>query len=652
MPPTAIAFGSPSPKLGSLSDEEFLKQIAWGADAPKQLKSSAAAADVAGFSAHLCKNLAAARGGDSSKKALSKLRFPTDVFWSQHAFDESPRTDELFDICQTLAGNLERSAPKNVKKRARVGKKKHTKSSARAEWQKTFARIEGWLAGAGNQSPIAPLELLVLLELLDRLSGLPGDTCLFKLWRIALSASIELAAQRGAAEEGDTAEDQRLLVEGELPWKAGLLFSAVRGAGKLGSSGNRVLDQQLLDMTDTDGTPNADLLERMSFWLAPLVRAEEWANRYETTLWDDDSADRFEQLLEAGCSFCRTDGRLALSNGFRHDVVGLLASGSRLAGWKKKSLPLRYVMDVARESKKHKRPSRKTHVRPAISTKKSSFPVRQSDWARLACLRNHWAVNADTLVVAHHGAKPQIDLTILGTPVLSGVWDIDVHVDGKALPFDAESEWDCSCWFSDRDADYLEIQLSFDDGSLIDRQLLLSRRDHFLVMADVITNSAGARIEYSSSLPVIDGVRIKQDRLSRECTLKAAGTPARIFPAALDADRIMSANGSFGEQAGQLRLEQKGVGGLYAPLVIDWAPHRSRSYAEWRTLTITEQGRAVTADSAAGHRLRIGDHQLFIYRKLQESDELRACLGFHTSNESVIGTFDSGGDVEALLIVE
>ena len=103
--------------------------------------------------------------------------------------------------------------------------------------------------------------------------------------------------------------------------------------------------------------------------------------------------------------------------------------------------------------------------------------MRQSDWAQLACLRNHWAVHADSMVVAHHDALPQIDLSVLGDTLLSGTWQLELSVDGEPRP--PAADWDCSCWFSDRDADFLELQLAFNDGLQIDRQILLSRTNQF-----------------------------------------------------------------------------------------------------------------------------------------------------------------------------
>ncbi|MFO0918734.1 MAG: hypothetical protein U0872_10525 [Planctomycetaceae bacterium] len=100
-------------------------------------------------------------------------------------------------------------------------------------------------------------------------------------------------------------------------------------------------------------------------------------------------------------------------------------------------------------------------------------------------------------------------------------------------------------------------------------------------------------------------------------------------------------------------MQQTGRGdGLYAPLIFDWHPARTRPPALWRTLTVTEAGKVVGRDIAAGHRLQIGKPQLLVYRSLSTSQTARAVLGHHTFRESVIARFDADGDVETIMHVD
>ncbi|MAC56252.1 MAG: hypothetical protein CME31_27265, partial [Gimesia sp.] len=145
------------------------------------------------------------------------------------------------------------------------------------------------------------------------------------------------------------------------------------------------------------------------------------------------------------------------------------------------------------------------------------------------------------------------------------------------------------------------------------------------------------------------------DSETHELTLKTKGLSARIFPIGLPQERDFFQPGSltFNEQH-QLILQQQAseATALYVPLIIDWEPDLKRKAADWSRLTVSESGKISSRDEAAGHRLRIGSHQLLVYRSLKKAEHARAVLGHHTSYESVIGRFDTNGDLSPLLFVE
>ena len=110
---------------------------------------------------------------------------------------------------------------------------------------------------------------------------------------------------------------------------------------------------------------------------------------------------------------------------------------------------------------------------------------------------------------------------------------------------------------------------------------------------------------------------------------------------------------NFAGADGKLTLTQVAQGeGLFAPLILDWGVSRSRGTAQWRSLTVTEDGRVIGPDIAAGHRLKIDDLQLLIFRSLKDTGQSRAVLGHHTWNETVVGRISKKGDVDPFLMVE
>lgn len=416
-------------------------------------------------------------------------------------------------------------------------------------------------------------------------------------------------------------------------------------------------------MTGTDelGMPRADLLERLSFWIAAFVRARDWAAQAGLKLWDAKCEKRFRLLAHSASMMCRADGRLPMSNGFESSSVELLASASKLAGLHEQSAPRVYLQELSnarlfpgkgskrkRGGLRSRRKSRKTAASSAKSAVK--FPAAQSDAARLACLRSNWSTDADTLVVAHDDVMPRIELSALGKPLFSGRWDIALTVDGTPLEF--TSEWNCVCWFSDEDADYIELRTDHPAGVRIERQILLSREEHFALFAEIVSGPAGAKIECESRLLPVAGASLIPDRPTRECRLKVTGCTARVFPMMLPAERVVGAAGSLGLVDDALQFRQTGIGGMYAPIVIDWHPDRARAYAEWRKLTVSEQGKAVPGDWAGGCRLRVGSDQWLFYHGMKRSQGGRAVLGQHTFNETLIGSFSKDGSVEPIILVE
>ena len=254
--------------------------------------------------------------------------------------------------------------------------------------------------------------------------------------------------------------------------------------------------------------------------------------------------------------------------------------------------------------------------------------------------------NADRIDIAFDQLSVECNLAGLGRTLLAGDFQSELVVDGTAVP--TVGDWKSACWSSDEDGDYLEVQLFCSDNVRIDRQFLLSRRGHFALFADAVIPAAPAKIEYRLSLPVADGVSVKSDAQTRECGVGSA----RVFPVGLPQDRVLSTPGNCFENSGRLDLTQVALGrGLYLPVVFDWHPKRRRAAADWRSLTVTELGRVVSPDAAAGHRLRVGKQQLLIYRGLAATQEARSVLGHHTRFETVIGSIDAGV-VAPIIMVE
>ena len=374
-------------------------------------------------------------------------------------------------------------------------------------------------------------------------------------------------------------------------------------------------------------------------------------------------------MIDRAILLCRPDGRAALTNGLRLDSLPVLAVAADLFGLGLVGSTGEYLRAVQR-AVAGKPPRR---VRSEIAT----MPSNQSDWARFALLRSDWSVEADSVAITHHQPLPQLDVTALGRSLIHGDWNFKLKLGDAEV--ELAEEWSCVCWQSDPDADFIELQMAGPGKLRVERLVMLSRKERFLVVADSIsgvplmemshrTRAAGAtanggpkksqesprqRIEYESRLSLCDGMIGSCEGTTREGRITGHRMKARVFPLGIPQDRVLSTPHELSIVGNQIVLKHVAEGeGLFAPLVFVWHPERTRVDAMWRTLTVTEDGKVVGPDVAVGYRLKLGDYQLMISRGLKKSGYPRACLGHHTFNETVVATFDANGDVEPILLVE
>ncbi len=484
------------------------------------------------------------------------------------------------------------------------------------------------------------------------------------VWQFVLVRALELAAYLAKPLTCDVTPDRRLLVTGELPWLLGQLFGDIKGVTEFKQLGQQSLRNELIELTDGDGTPAACLLPVLPQWLASLARSVEVGAIVGESLLEGEARFRFEDVLSKAVSLLDRDGRMlgadsAAAKKSNHELgsqIAMLLHAAELAGLDELSLAseaLRFRQHVAsgrtKESFRSETFSESPEERLIVTD--TDIPATQSDWASWACLRNWWHATANTALVRHDGPVVHLQLSLLGVPVVDGEWGLRVRLDGQ--PVEWTANWTCSCWSSDTDMDYIELQLDVPGGPMLCRQIMLSRKDQFLVLADSVSKAGRRRIDLETTLPLRRGVRAKADNTTREARLTLPDVKVRCFPLALPDDRLHSTVGEFDAALGELRLAQASSSeSLYAPIVLDWSPERASLDAQWRTLTVTEESRKLAPWEAAGHRLRLGQLHLVVYRSLQVTDEFRSVLGLYTDKESVIARFDDRGYVLPIVSVD
>ena len=576
------------------------------------------------------------------RRTQSATSFLQSLRWAEGA-------DEL--IAASGEGDEKRFA-KELRRnlRRRFGQKRESASrfSSRYPGSEAIARevyqriAEDFEAGAGIPDlASSPARLPALLEGLRRLGAGVKPASLLPLWRATFDGGAAIANSETPA----TSPLARML-EAEILWASSILFDGLAGTRERRTEARKKILEEFDERTDTDGAPHAELLEVLPAWLASLNRCIAWASAADVRLWSRGFADRFDGLVQAVAILTRPDGRLCLGPDI--DVRPTLAESLKRSGLKSDAPASRLI---ARLGSLGDRSLRTSFAGPLSRSDRKQPPVVQSDWGHLSIARSRWRPEADLLAVSHAGAMPLVEVLALGQPLFGGNWDLRIRLNGADLALDAE--WENVSWFSDKDADYVELQCSNSAGVIVCRQALLTRDDHQLVIADAISipQQPETRVEVEATVPLAPGIIAETCRPLREVRLEAAGLPVRCFPIGLPMESMESAAGSLEASERQIKLRGAGFGGVYLPLVFDWNPGRREAAADWRSLTVTEDRRRLTSGETSAHRLRVGERQLFVYRSLDGSKSMRAVLGHHHGNESIIARFEKG-DVEPLVLVE
>jgi len=559
---------------------EFLERLSFDRGAPAALKRAARRGDATAFVKEWFAALASRCQGQ-------KLQWPQSA-WNW--MDVDPRLARAW-----------RSAASNARRRATMHRPPRSPNPLRL------------ISDLPRDCP--DTDLLLVLALLTRRPKLTASSAWLAAWRHA----ITLAADRP--------------MTAELAATSGLLLSPLAGTRQLRRDGLAVLSGQVLEITDSNGTPAAASLEDIPDLLASLVRVHSLATQLGQKPWNKDVTQRLgivlhlaRQLATRGSSYHATasaTGRPSSSG-----LDSLLAAATDL-------LPSRQVVPAG------------------IAT--------QSDWARLAMLSTDSSNTTSPLcsaVLTHDQPTPRLEVSIGDTSLISGNWTLEVRRGKTCWKI---MHWDCVCWHSDEDADYIEIQADVGDGQRVDRQLLLDRQNHLLLLGDTVVTPPTSESQHQpilscrAQVTMAHGIKSRPHRSGhRDWRMAGHGIVARAIPLVLPDDPLLSAGPSECQATdSQLAWQHMARGpGLYLPVIIDLAPCRQRRRAEWAPVSITEQRRIVPTAHASAFHARIGDRHWLIYRSLVRSHAARAVLGQHTDKETMVAVFDNPADVTPLVMVD
>jgi hypothetical protein len=272
---------------------------------------------------------------------------------------------------------------------------------------------------------------------------------------------------------------------------------------------------------------------------------------------------------------------------------------------------------------------------------------------KVALLRRDRKAPHDDMLVDFSHDDVQIELHGGGRTLACGDWRWRVTAAGQTLV--PAGLWTAAAWRSDKEGDYLKIELPLSGGWKIERQILLARKERFLLLADALVGrtAEAAELHYAHSLPLSTEVALQPARETREVFLTAGKQPrATLVPPGLAEWRAEYCHAELGSSDGRLTLHQAAQGrNLYAPLWIDLDPRRLRRPVTWRRLTVGENLAAVPRDTAVGYRIQAGTQQWLIYRSLAPVGN-RSVLGHNTYHSFVCLRLLPGGKTEPIVEIE
>lgn len=286
------------------------------------------------------------------------------------------------------------------------------------------------------------------------------------------------------------------------------------------------------------------------------------------------------------------------------------------------------------------------------SSKQGSLPSpsANSEEAGLAVLRPTWS--SPRLVVDYHSSQLRLALDYGGELLVCGDCNPRLMIDGT--PLEPLSRWESTCWVTDDDVDYLELELSLTGDVRVQRHLVFAREDQLVFIADAVLGGPPGVIDYQLALPLAEGVSVECGDQTRETALVKRGRRrATVLPLGLSEWKGDRSRGELHTGTGVVELRQSAAGAanLFAPWFIDLEPRRFSRPITWRQLTVAEERQIQPDDAAVGYRVQVGTRQWLFYRSLIACGN-RTLLGHNLISEFLAARFSRRGVPETLIEIE
>lgn len=515
-------------------------------------------------------------------------------------------------------------------------------------WKKELApALQSWLQTVAASELISPEQALAALAWAYLLPVLATEDKT-NLAAPLLGQLIRLADQPLS---GDAPESlfRQLWLKLELPLVLAHFTSDLRLANSFRKAALGAEARLATAGLDSLSFPKSARAKLLRPWFAALVRAKELLRGSEVE-FSDTAQERLQRLGRNVLRLTRPSGASAL-----HTELGSASDREFLAA---AVLALPDLFPLAKVALG--KPAREAKLPKGLPA-----APQYSPHSSLAILRTSWTAPPVQATIDFSGPQVWLDLSAGNQSLLHGSWAATIRANDEVLS--PTSDWTEVCWHSDADCDYLEIEQKLSGGWLLQRHLLLVRRDEALLVADSLLTenklppqeflasaSSAPRLEFSTSLPLSPGVSFAPQLDTREGRLHAAKKPlGLVLPLAMPEWRKQPCPGDLTATENTLTYSLRTTGrNLFAPLWLDLNPNRfHKAEATWRQLTIGESLAVQPREVAVGYRVQVHYSQWLLYRSLAWRGN-RTVLGKNFATDFACCRFHPNGEVDEILEVQ
>lgn len=490
--------------------------------------------------------------------------------------------------------------------------------------------VEQWLEQFEATSVLSLLRSFTLAYQLPRLAHvLPKEWLRRVVEQLLTTGRFQVAGVEQSWLDQLTAVELPLVLAYQLP--------KVEACQEAAHAAELSLLRNMQAVVDAAGMPSTKSLAAFRPLLASWTRCVFLAEQRAAAApaGDQSSRDLFAAAVEQAIRLLRRDGT---------QVFGPAEAEAEDVAW------LKVAARVAKRS--DLRDALRVTLGELKADSKKLFPCSaHSETSQLSVLRINWNANAARLVVSTAQRRLKVEFDAGRELVVAGDWTPEVTHNGNVLQ--PISDWSESCWISNAHADYLELQIDFDHGVKLERQIALARHSRFLFVADVLLAQSPAALAVRSPWSLVPGVDFAAEQETREGSLVQKKPIARALPIAFPEWRIQPVDGGLETSDDGFALTQRAanVSALYSPFVLDFDRKRHSQPFTWRRLTVGDDHVAVTPDVAVGCRFQLGSEQWLVYRSLQ-APAPRTLLGHHLISQFMLGRVTKKGMVKTLVEIE